>query len=47
MYKFNVIKNNKVIQVLNTDNKVSDVLYKYNYIKLEQISLFEYNLFIK
>lgn len=47
MYKFNVIKNNKVIQVLRTDNKVSDVLYKYNYIKLEQVNLFEYNLFIK
>lgn len=47
MYRFNVIKNNKVIQVLRTDNKVSDVLYKYNYIKLEQVNLFEYNLFIK
>jgi hypothetical protein len=47
MYKFNVIKNNKVIQILKTDNKISNVLYKFNYIILEQVKLFEYNLFIK
>lgn len=47
MYKFNIIKNNKVIQILKTDNKISNVLYKFNYIKLEQVKLFEYNLFIK
>lgn len=47
MQTVNIIKNNKLLQVLKTDNNISNILSKFNYIKLEKISLFEYNLFIK
>ena len=52
MYKINVIKNNNIIQVVNTDFKISEVLYKIhkqygnNAITIEKPSLFEYNLII-
>ena len=46
MHKINIIKNNKLLQVLKTDNNISNILPKFNYIKLEKVSLFEYNLYI-
>lgn len=52
MHKINIIINNNIIQVVNTDNNISYILYKIhtqyknNNIKLEQVNLFEYNLYI-
>lgn len=52
MHKINIINNNKLLQVLNSDNNISNIIYKIhtqyknNSIKLEQVNLFEYNLYI-
>lgn len=52
MHTINIIINNKIIQVVNTDLRISEVLYKIHKqyknknIQADKINLFEYNVTI-